>query len=492
MIQKTSPNASTDAPSRVSRRLSLSSPPLPLVYPAGDHSAGDGDVTLSADGLGESRSSTFVKEELVVPHIALDRQIGAGGMGSVWYGTHATLKAPVAVKFLRPSLMRHPVAIARFQREAAAAARLRSSNVVQVFDHGFTESGIPYIVMEWLEGISLQERWEAEGQLTVAETIEVVRQTARALARAHAIGIVHRDIKPDNIFLLDNDGEMLVKVLDFGIAKMLEDDDIDRVTADGLVIGTPHFMSPEQMVGAPDVGPAADIWALGVVAYACLTGRLPYEATNVAALALAMDRSEPAPVGQLVPNVPNALEAWICRALRVNPGQRFQDGRTALEALDRALGRGSSAPNSWSSKSQIDVLKNVTRASSTSDQSAYVLRSRAPARPARRGMWTAIAAGTFALSCLGFVGARVSSPKQTVAVHAASGALRAPLARAATPEPPPPPRAASSVASAPATTTSEPLASPTTTPNVRPASAYVGPSLPPGRTGASKRRDLGF
>ncbi|MFO0614128.1 MAG: serine/threonine-protein kinase [Polyangiaceae bacterium] len=408
--------------------LVLSSPSLPLFCGGRRLASGaswsrygsaSDDVTVSAGGVDDSgpQRLAFTIDTLKVPHIVLEHQIGEGGMGSVWYGTHETLRAPVAVKFLRPSLVEHPVAVARFQREAAASARLRSANVVQVFDHGFTECGVPYIVMEWLEGCSLQQRWDAEGCLSVPDTIEIVRQVARALARAHSIGIVHRDIKPDNIFLVSSEGDTVVKVLDFGIAKVLEDDGIDRVTADGLVIGTPHFMSPEQMVGSPDVGPAADVWALGVVAYACVTGRLPYEANNIASLALAMDRVEPIPVGRLAPSVPHAFEAWIERALRVHPEHRFPDGRSALEAFERTVCRGSSDAQPYTSLTDARAWEAGTPGGP--GPTAYGAGARRRAR-GRRDWWAAGLVGAVAAGCIGLGTARLGG--ETLALAASSGA----------------------------------------------------------------------
>ncbi len=278
--------------------------------------------------------------DLSVPHVVLERKIGEGAMSAVWLGTHTTLNAPVAVKFLRRSLVDHPVAIVRLQNEAAATARLRSANIVQVLDHGFTDTGVPYIVMEWLEGRSLQDRCDDAGRLPIAETFEILRQTCRALARAHAAGIIHRDIKPDNIFLHSRDGELTVKLLDFGIARTLSDED-GRVTEAGLVVGTPHFMSPEQMVASPDVGPATDVWSLGVVAYACLTGRLPYEGNNLASLMLQVSRAQPTPARTLVPEIPDGLDAWIAKALQREASDRFPDGVAMLDALERMVPRTS-------------------------------------------------------------------------------------------------------------------------------------------------------
>lgn len=283
-------------------------------------------------------------DDLTVPHVELDRRVGEGAMAEVWRGRHTGLDAPVAVKFLRGPLVDHPIARARFKNEAAATARLRSPNVGQIFDHGVTPSGVPYIVMEWLEGRTLQDHCDDVGRLPIDETLDVLCQTARALARAHAAGIVHRDIKPDNIYLHEDAGERTIKLLDFGIALSLRDDGPDRVTGAGLVVGTPHFMSPEQMTASPDVGPTTDVWALGVVAYLCATGRLPYEGNNLAMLALQTARARPLPARAHAPEIPDALDAWIDKAMQLEPELRFADGAAMLEALEKIVAARRAAP----------------------------------------------------------------------------------------------------------------------------------------------------
>ncbi len=295
--------------------------------------------------------------------------IGHGGMGSVWVAEHLGLKMPVAVKFLREQYLGYPQAIARLRREAAAAARIRSPHVVQIFDLQVTDEGVPYIVMELLEGESLEEHLERNGPLSLEETAEIVRQVGAAVAKAHDLGIVHRDIKPDNVFLVDTERELFVKVLDFGVALDLSERN-DRLTVTGAVVGTPHFMSPEQMIGGEDIGPASDVWSLGVVAYRCLTDAFPYEGDSVAAIAIAVDRGPPIPPSMIVPQIPAPVDEWIdgrpmpdnldgrmvdvsggasfllCRrASRLSshaaqwalPGGRLDPGETAVDAALREL-----------------------------------------------------------------------------------------------------------------------------------------------------------
>src|SRR5262245_31536554 len=183
---------------------------------------------------------------MVSPSVRLVRLLGKGGMGSVWVAEHLTLKTLVAVKFMAENFAQSPGAVARFEREAVAAAQIKSPHVVQVFDHGVDESGVPYIVMELMEGEDLAHRLAAVGHLSPMQTAQIVGQVCKALSKAHAAQIVHRDIKADNIFLVQSDDDVFVKVLDFGIAKRHDDAPSSHLTSTGAVVGTPHTMSPEQ------------------------------------------------------------------------------------------------------------------------------------------------------------------------------------------------------------------------------------------------------
>src|SRR6202789_1970831 len=217
----------------------------------------------------------------------VEQLIGAGGMGTVWLGVHVTLANKVAIKFIKPAYASHPDARKRFEIEARAAAKLRTKHAVQVHDFGVTDDGIPYLVMEHLEGRSLSEHLMDAGPMSGKEVGTVISQAARALAKAHAAGIVHRDLKPDNIFLAATDEPVegvpyVVKLVDFGIAKMFEEEPPEGAssrmggpTREGTVIGTPNFMAPEQLTvgGAP--GPLTDLWSVGACTFAAMTGRLP-------------------------------------------------------------------------------------------------------------------------------------------------------------------------------------------------------------------------
>ncbi|NUP13645.1 MAG: serine/threonine protein kinase [Polyangiaceae bacterium] len=279
----------------------------------------------------------------IKPNLILERPLADGGMGSVWIARQISLGIPVAVKFLRGSLVAHPVARTRFRREAAAAARIRSPHVVQILDYDVTPSGRPYIVMELLEGETLGARLMRRGTLDVEATLSVTKQICLALARAHDVGIVHRDIKPENLFLLEGADELFVKILDFGVAK---DVTAHTMTTAQAIIGTPQFMAPEQMAGL-DIGPEADVWSIGVVAYCCVTGKLPFDGQTFVGMAAALEKGlKMVPPSKLDPLVPTPFEDWLGRALEPDPSRRLPHARALLEAIEASLPKRSPAPSS--------------------------------------------------------------------------------------------------------------------------------------------------
>jgi serine/threonine-protein kinase len=263
-------------------------------------------------------------------------------MGSVWAADHLTLHTQVAVKFMTEHLAQNADAAARFSREAAAAAQIKSPHVVQTFDHGLYEGRIPYIVMELLEGEELSARLRRQGALSVEVTAQIVTQVCKALSKAHAKNVIHRDIKPDNIFLIESDGEIFVKVLDFGIAKQTQEN--VHVTSTGAVIGTPHYMSPEQMLSSKHVDARSDLWAVGVVAYQCVTGTLPFDGETFAAIAVAVAQANVAlPFAQRRIGSPE-LDAWFARALCRDVTQRLSTARELADAFSAAASVGGVRP----------------------------------------------------------------------------------------------------------------------------------------------------
>jgi serine/threonine-protein kinase len=274
-------------------------------------------------------------------HILADKYrlvslIGRGGMGSVWCAERLTWGSLVAVKLMdRVSEVRGDVVV-RFQQEARLAANLRSAHVVQVLDDGRDElSGTPFIVMELLVGETLAQRLARTGRLSPADTAQLVTHVARALNLAHDLQMVHRDLKPDNIFLVRNDDEETAKVLDFGIAKWnAETFLLDAPTTTGAAIGTPSYMSPEQILDSKRVDYRTDLWSLAVIASECLTGRRTFEADNLLSLALEIC-NEPARVPSSLAPVPSGFDAWFERATARQPERRFQSARELAEELRR-------------------------------------------------------------------------------------------------------------------------------------------------------------
>jgi len=282
--------------------------------------------------------------EHVTPQVRLVRSIGAGGMGAVWVADHLALKTQVAVKFILAGRENDSEARERFSREAEAAAQVKSPHVAQIFDHGVTDDGIPFIVMELLEGEDLSKYVLSQGRLGLREVATIITQICRALARAHAKGLIHRDVKPANVYLCDVGApERFVKLLDFGVAKVIGGDP-STATKSGAVTGTPVYMAPEQLLGSRELDHRADLWSVAVVAYELIAGRRPFPEETAAAIALrlhtrGMPRASEG-INDLSEKSAATLDAWFDKAWAIDPKNRF-DSATALaeefEALVRIL-----------------------------------------------------------------------------------------------------------------------------------------------------------
>lgn len=267
--------------------------------------------------------------DVLADRYELGDRLGSGGMSTVRLAFDRRLERHVAVKLLAEHLADDRQFVSRFRREALSAARLVHNNIVQVFDFGFDEAtGRYFIVMEAVRGQSGAELLHERGYLSVPETISIVGQAARGLDYAHRHGVIHRDVKPGNI-LLAEDGT--VKIADFGIAKAMAEE--SSITQIGSVVGTASYLAPEQATGG-DVGPAADIYALGVVTYQMLAARLPYEADSLAALALKQQREAPPLLDQLNAEVPPEIGLVVDRALSLEPEMRYASAEAYAQALD--------------------------------------------------------------------------------------------------------------------------------------------------------------
>jgi serine/threonine-protein kinase len=316
--------------------------------------------------------------QVLAERYELGERLGVGGMSTVLHAFDRRLERPVAVKLLAEHLADDRQFVARFRREALSAARLVHPNVVQVFDFGLDDaSGRHYIVMELISGQSGAEILREKGVLGVQEALPMIVQACRGLDYAHRNGVVHRDVKPGNL-LRAEDG--VLKLADFGIAKALSDE--SAITQVGSVIGTAAYLAPEQAAGE-QVGPQADLYALGVVTYQFLSGRLPYEAQSLTELALKQQREVPPPLDELNPEVPAQLAVAVERALALDPRDRYADAEAFREAVtDGARGIGpTEATRALPSTESTRALRPSTDATSVARGSAPPRQARAPRAP---------------------------------------------------------------------------------------------------------------
>jgi tRNA A-37 threonylcarbamoyl transferase component Bud32 len=271
--------------------------------------------------------------QLVAGKYRIERELGRGGMGLVLAARHEHLDQPVALKLLLPEAMR-PDIIQRFLREARAAVKIQSEHVARVFDVGTLESGAPFMVMEYLHGRDLSQVLEERGPLPIEEAAGFLLEAMEAIAEAHALGIVHRDLKPANLFLAERpSGKPVIKVLDFGISKIPRRDARDAMTVTTAMMGSPSYMSPEQMVASKDVDARSDVWSLGVVLYELLTHAVPFTGESMPEVVAAILSVIPEPLRQRRPDAPAALEAVVACCLEKEPGRRYGN----LARLARAL-----------------------------------------------------------------------------------------------------------------------------------------------------------
>jgi serine/threonine protein kinase len=285
--------------------------------------------------------------EVIAGKYRVEGVVGSGGMGVVLSARHVQLGQAVAIKVLSLALSdeRRPEAISRFFREGRAAAALQGDHVVKVHDVGVLDSGMPYMVMELLKGGDLSSVLENLQHLSIEQAVECVLQAGDAIAQAHRQGIVHRDLKPSNLFVTErSDGSALIKVLDFGISKSLKESRVEGdLTTTRTVLGSPFYMSPEQVRDAKNVDHRTDVWALGAILHELLSGRPPFEADTLPGACAAIVADAPPTLRSLRADVPEAIEVVVLRCLEKEPGRRFARVEDLLAALEpysaRALGR---------------------------------------------------------------------------------------------------------------------------------------------------------
>ena len=382
--------------------------------------------------------------DVIAGKFRIERVLGEGGMGVVVAAMHIGLEQRVAIKLMLPSALAYPENVARFEREARAAVRLKSEHVAKVSDVGRLESGAPYMVMEYLEGKDLDQVITDSGKVPVTTAVDYVVQAAEAVAEAHALGIVHRDLKPKNLFLTTRlNGTALVKVLDFGISKSAGFDDMS-LTSTTQVMGSPNYMSPEQLRSARDVDHRTDIWAFGAILYEMLTGYVPFVATTVTQLTAMVVADQPRPMTELRPDLPAALVGVVMKCLEKQRLDRFSSVAELCDALtpftspdgaakvrDIVRNNGEVPRPSQLPPPERSSIRVLGRASTT--ESAWD-RTQLANGIAPRGRWMLVAAGVATLAVIGVVatfalkrpkdsGAQPTNPPRVIETTLASSAL---------------------------------------------------------------------
>ncbi len=271
----------------------------------------------------------------ISPQLRLVQELGEGGRATLWIAERVTTGERVAVKFIANELLGVQSDLARFEREARLAAKIDSPHVVRILDYGLAANGRPFIVMDLLEGENLAQRFARSGPLGIRPTNSIIQQVALALESAHKLGIVHRDIKPANLFLTTIEGVETLKVLDYGIAKQVAV--IDGITTSGTLVGTPKYMSPEQLCDSKHADPRMDLWALAVEIYEALTGHPPFYAKPLSLLSLLILQGKFARPSSLLPSLPPQLDEWFARALHRDLDQRFKSAQQMAHSFERAI-----------------------------------------------------------------------------------------------------------------------------------------------------------
>src|SRR3989440_4395799 len=294
----------------------------------------DAAVLRSTDDplLGQTLAEKYLVEEL----------IKRGGMGAVYRGKHVLMDKTVAIKVLHPSLAVEDAVVARFSREAKAASKISHPHAVSVTDFGEAENGVVFLVMEYLDGRTLKEAIQSEGAFTLDRTIEIIRQVAGALDAAHAQGVVHRDLKSENIMLVRHNGDEWSKVLDFGIAKIQQPEGLRdiEITEANLVVGTPRYMSPEPCSQTGPLDRRSDIYSLGIIIYEMLAGHVPFTGESPTVIMMKQVQDRPPSILAARADLPAGIDQAIAKALAKQPADRFQTAGEFSETLSRASEAG--------------------------------------------------------------------------------------------------------------------------------------------------------
>jgi serine/threonine protein kinase len=316
---------------------------------------------ISALGRATLSLEMLTVGEILQGRYRILREIGSGGMGTVYEGENLRIRRRVAIKVMRATDEPSAELIARFEREAQVASQIPSDHITEVLDMGELDNGHHFIVMEFLAGESLASRMDRTGRFDPKELVMLVRQVLAALSAAHAAGVIHRDIKPDNVFILGEKAGQndFVKLLDFGVSKVRRAGEMQQLTQTGAVVGTPSYMAPEQ-VGGAEASPLWDLYAVGVLLYRGLTGDVPYKSLQLNDLVYKISLGRFTPPRERVPEIDPVLDAIVCKAMS-RSSERFQSAEEFIAALDRWLGRSSSrSPSSSSQRQTFDGVGSAT------------------------------------------------------------------------------------------------------------------------------------
>lgn len=316
------------------------------VCPVCDRKYPDSMTLCSADATVLKRLEDPLIGQTLAGKYRIEELIKSGGMGSVYRGKHVLMDKTVAIKVLRPSLAGDDAVVARFSREAKAASKISHPHAVNVTDFGEAENGVVFLVMEYLDGRTLKEIISKEAPLALDRVIEIVRQVAGALDVAHSQGVVHRDLKSENIMLVHHNGDEWAKVLDFGIAKIRQPEGAHdtEITQANLVVGTPQYMSPEQCSQSGGLDARSDIYSLGIILYEMLAGRVPFTGESATAIMMKQVQDAPPSILSVRSDLPAAVDGVIKRALAKQPIDRFQSAGELAGSLSEAASDKSTAP----------------------------------------------------------------------------------------------------------------------------------------------------
>lgn len=309
-------------------------------------------------------------------------RVADGAMGRVYEARHHETRERVAIKILHPDVARDQVAVERFKREYETANEMQHANIVKIIDFGTTGDGLSFMTMEYLEGEELGHALRRDSTLQPARMIRVICQAALGLDYAHSFGFIHRDLKPDNIFLAKGEGGDTVRVLDFGSVK-LQMETGPKLTAFGTTLGSPYYMSPEQAMGKADVDHRTDVFALAAIVYECVTGKIAFEAPNVAQILMKIINQTPTPPSQLVQGLPPRIDDVVEKGLRKDKERRFKSASDLAKALCEAFGLEPDLER-WGNTSEADIAEAVA-ASRPPDAKAFGMMSDPPPSSGRGG-----------------------------------------------------------------------------------------------------------